>query len=160
MAFSKSRSTDPPRRRRLGIRLLASAAVLTVASGAWSAATWSALSDSSVTPANSVTAGSVDLSDNDSGGGLLALGTARPNDVVTGCIRVTYSGSAPARVRVFGATGGTGRHLVEQSLAQGHAVTAFVRDPAKLGTAHANLTVVQGDAMDALAPVVAKLAGS
>ena len=108
MAFRNPRSTDPPRRRRLGIRLLASAVVLTVASGAWSAATWSALSDSSVTPANSVTAGSVDLSDNDSGGGLLALAAARPTNVVTGCIRVTYSGSAPAQVRVFGAAGGTG----------------------------------------------------
>ncbi|HMJ94522.1 MAG TPA: hypothetical protein VK486_01640 [Thermoleophilaceae bacterium] len=108
MAIRHSSSTASPRRRRLGIRLLASAAVLTLASGAWSSATWSALSDSSVTPANTVTAGSVDLSDNDSGGGLLALGSARPNDSVTGCIRVTYSGSAPAKVRIFGAPGGTG----------------------------------------------------
>ena len=108
MAQHDPSSTAPPRRRRLGLRLLASAVVLTIASGAWSAATWSALSDSSVTPTNTVTAGSVDLSDNDSGGGVLALGSARPNDSVTGCIRVTYSGSAPAKVRVFGATGGTG----------------------------------------------------
>lgn len=82
--------------------------MLTVASGAWSAATWSALSDSSVTPANTVTAGSVDLSDNDSGGGVLALGSARPSDSVTGCIRVTYNGSGPAKVRLFGAPGGSG----------------------------------------------------
>ena len=108
MAFRQPRSTDSRRRRRLGVRLLASAAVLTLASGAWSAATWSALSDSSVSPANTVTAGSVDLSDNDSGSGLLSLASARPGNTVTGCIRVTYSGSAPAQVRVFGATGGTG----------------------------------------------------
>ena len=108
MALRHSSSTDSPRRRRLGLRLLASAAVLTIASGAWSAATWSALSDSSVTPANTVTAGSVDLSDNDSGGGLLSLASARPNNSVTGCIRVTYSGSAPAKVRISGAPGGTG----------------------------------------------------
>ena len=31
---------------------------------------------------------------------------------------------------IIGATGGTGRSLVEQALAQGHAVTAFVRNPA------------------------------
>ncbi len=52
---------------------------------------------------------------------------------------------------IFGATGGTGRHLVEQSLAQGHTVTAFVRDPAKLGIAHVKLTVVRGDALDSAA---------
>ncbi len=49
---------------------------------------------------------------------------------------------------IFGATGGVGRHLVEFALAQGHAVTAFARDPAKLGIEHANLKVVQGDVMD------------
>ena len=108
MALHGTSSTDSPRRRRLGLRLLASAAVLTLASGAWSAATWSALSDSSVTPVNTVIAGSVDLSDNDSGGGLLALASARPNDSATGCIRVTYSGSASAQVRLSGATSGTG----------------------------------------------------
>jgi hypothetical protein len=108
MAIHHSSSTDAPRRRRAGIRLLVSAAVLTLASVAWSAATWSALNDSSVTPGNTVTAGSVDLSDNDSGGGMLSLGSARPSDTVTGCIRVTYSGTAPAKVRIFGAAGGTG----------------------------------------------------
>lgn len=49
---------------------------------------------------------------------------------------------------VFGATGGTGQHLVKQALAQGHAVTAFVRNPAKFGVSHPNLKVVQGDVMD------------
>ena len=97
MALPHSSATASPRGRRLGLRLLATAAVLTLASGAWSAATWSALTDSSVTPANTVTAGSVALSDNDSGGGMLALGSARPNNSVTGCIRVTYNGSAPRR---------------------------------------------------------------
>jgi uncharacterized protein YbjT (DUF2867 family) len=36
------------------------------------------------------------------------------------------------KLTVFGATGGTGRHLLEQALATGHEVTAVVRDPAKL----------------------------
>jgi len=55
------------------------------------------------------------------------------------------------KLLIFGATGGTGRHLVEQALQQGHDVTAFVRDPAKLSTAHAKLTVIQGDVMNAAA---------
>ena len=50
---------------------------------------------------------------------------------------------------VFGATGGTGQQLVQQALAQGHAVTAFVRNPAKFGVSHPSLRIVQGDVMDA-----------
>jgi len=36
------------------------------------------------------------------------------------------------RILVIGATGGTGRELVRQALAQGHQVTAFVPNPEKL----------------------------
>ena len=49
------------------------------------------------------------------------------------------------KLLVFGATGGTGRRLVQQALEQGHVVTAFARDPAKLHLAHDNLRVVRGD---------------
>jgi putative NADH-flavin reductase len=50
---------------------------------------------------------------------------------------------------VFGATGGTGKQLVEQALEQGHLVTAFVRDPSRLGIMHSNLTIATGDVLDA-----------
>ncbi|MGR6316478.1 NAD(P)H-binding protein [Micromonospora soli] len=36
------------------------------------------------------------------------------------------------KLTIFGATGGIGRHLVEQALVAGHDVTAVVRDPARL----------------------------
>lgn len=49
---------------------------------------------------------------------------------------------------IFGATGGTGRQLVTQALAQGHTITAFVRQPARLQLAHANLRVEQGDVLN------------
>lgn len=49
---------------------------------------------------------------------------------------------------VFGPTGGTGRALVTQALERGHRVTAFARTPSKVGTSHANLTVIQGDVFD------------
>ncbi|MGH9492834.1 MAG: NAD(P)-dependent oxidoreductase [Terriglobales bacterium] len=52
------------------------------------------------------------------------------------------------KVLVFGATGGTGRALVEQALEQGHVVTAFARDPAKVRPAHQNLKVAQGNMLD------------
>lgn len=52
------------------------------------------------------------------------------------------------KLLIFGSTGGTGRQLVEQALAQGHVVTAFARNPAKLDLKHVNLQVVQGDVMN------------
>ncbi len=52
------------------------------------------------------------------------------------------------KLLIFGATGGTGRQLVQQALAQGHVVTAFARDPKKIHVTHDNLRVVQGDMLD------------
>ena len=49
---------------------------------------------------------------------------------------------------IFGATGGTGRHLVKQALARGHAVTAFERNPGALEITHPNLRTAQGDVTD------------
>lgn len=45
---------------------------------------------------------------------------------------------------VLGATGGTGLEVLRQGLAQGHAMTAFVRDPARLALADPHLRVVAG----------------
>lgn len=49
------------------------------------------------------------------------------------------------KLLIFGATGKTGTQLLEQGLAQGHHITAFVRDPAKIHIHHTNLSVVKGD---------------
>jgi putative NADH-flavin reductase len=49
------------------------------------------------------------------------------------------------RLTIFGASGQTGLCLVEQALALGHSVTAFVRNPASIAMRHANLDVVVGD---------------
>lgn len=53
------------------------------------------------------------------------------------------------KISVFGASGGTGNHVVRQALEAGHQVTAFVRSPEKLGIEHPNLTLCAGDVMDA-----------
>jgi len=50
---------------------------------------------------------------------------------------------------IFGATGGTGRHLVGQALAAGHHVTVLVRTPAAFAEAHERLHIVQGDVRQA-----------
>jgi putative NADH-flavin reductase len=52
------------------------------------------------------------------------------------------------KVLIFGSTGSVGREVVKQALQQGHSVTAFARDPAKLDFKHENLKIVRGDVMD------------
>ncbi|MFD1932961.1 MULTISPECIES: NAD(P)-dependent oxidoreductase [Nonomuraea] len=53
------------------------------------------------------------------------------------------------KLTVFGATGGTGQHLVSQALDAGHHVTAVVREPARLHQApHPRLEPVVADVMD------------
>ena len=50
---------------------------------------------------------------------------------------------------ILGATGRTGRLVVEQALAAGHTVTALVRSPEKLTIRNSNLRVLAGRATDA-----------
>lgn len=51
------------------------------------------------------------------------------------------------KIVVFGATGTIGKHVVEQALAAKHIVTAFVRNPQKLGITNPNLRYVIGDVL-------------
>jgi putative NADH-flavin reductase len=51
------------------------------------------------------------------------------------------------QIALFGATGGTGRQVLEQAIASGHTVTALVRDPAKI-EARSGLALVHGDVLD------------
>lgn len=52
------------------------------------------------------------------------------------------------KLTVFGASGRTGRPLVEQALSGGHQVTAFVRNSSKVPMNHERLTVVEGNVKD------------
>ena len=64
------------------------------------------------------------------------------------------------KVVVFGASGGTGQHLVQQALAQDHTVKAFARRPESILAAPApGLTVFQGEIHDVKA-VSDAIAGS
>lgn len=52
------------------------------------------------------------------------------------------------KIIVIGATGRSGIIVTERALEQGHAVTAFVRNPGKLNFSHPLLTVMSGDVLD------------
>ena len=53
------------------------------------------------------------------------------------------------KITVFGATGGTGKQVVEQALASENEVVAYVRNPSKLSIANEHLSIVQGELSDA-----------
>ncbi|MCX2933715.1 SDR family oxidoreductase [Mycobacterium sp. CVI_P3] len=52
------------------------------------------------------------------------------------------------RVTVFGASGKIGSLVVDDLLADGHYVTAYLRDPGKLKISHPNLTTIEGELSD------------
>lgn len=53
------------------------------------------------------------------------------------------------KIALFGATGRTGRYILEQALADGHRVTVLARNPSKLPPGKYSLTIQLGDALDA-----------
>lgn len=63
------------------------------------------------------------------------------------------------RITVFGATGKTGKLLVQQALEQGHDIVALARTPAKMEIQNPRLHVVQGDIQNAQT-VAQAIAGS
>ena len=52
------------------------------------------------------------------------------------------------KLTIFGATGETGKQLVEQALTAGSYVVAYARNPSKLDFMHKNLTIVEGELAD------------
>ena len=89
-------------------KLALGAAVLLLLGSLVGVGTWSAFSSTTENPTNTFSAGTVTLTDNDSGSTMLGLTNAKPGDNDTSCITVSYSGSLPATVRLYGATTGTG----------------------------------------------------
>jgi putative NADH-flavin reductase len=52
------------------------------------------------------------------------------------------------KILLLGATGRTGRYLLQESLDRGHIVHVLVRDKSKLKITHTNLTVYEGTPLD------------
>jgi hypothetical protein len=62
---------------------------------------------------NSVSSGTVEIADNDGGSAMLSLANATPGSSDTSCIRVSYTGSLNASVRLYGTVTGTAAaHLI------------------------------------------------
>jgi predicted ribosomally synthesized peptide with SipW-like signal peptide len=92
-------------RTKAAVTLGAALVIGLVAGGA----TFSAFNAQTTSTGNSFGAGTVSLTDNDSGSAMFTLPNMRPGAPVSRCLQVTYTGSLPAGVKLFGATtGGTG----------------------------------------------------
>ncbi|MFD7002218.1 aldo/keto reductase [Streptomyces mirabilis] len=62
------------------------------------------------------------------------------------CRSLSTKGPSAMKLLVLGATGLTGRHVVDVALRSGDSVTAFVRDPAALADLADRVTLATGDA--------------
>ncbi|HEX9890833.1 MAG TPA: TasA family protein [Actinomycetota bacterium] len=88
---------------KIGLTLLVLALVGTVAG----IGTWSAFSSTTQNAGNEFEAGTVTIGDDDSDGVLFNLTGLTPNDTSDKCIEVTYSGSLPASVTIYGSGSGS-----------------------------------------------------
>ena len=78
--------------------------------GLWSVAgssTYAALSGSTVNSGNTFSAGTVTMTDNDSTAALFAFTNQKPGVTEDGCIKVNYTGSVGASVKMFATVTGT-----------------------------------------------------
>lgn len=82
-------------------KILRTLVVLGVLACIASAGVFSAFSSQTDNPGNSVTAGTVVLADNDSGAAAYTLSSAKPGDSQASCVKVTYTGSLDASVRLY-----------------------------------------------------------
>ncbi|MFZ1997228.1 MAG: TasA family protein [Solirubrobacteraceae bacterium] len=105
---SRGGTGDGHSARRISVKVAATIAVLAICAALAGAATWSNLNATATNPSNSFTAGTVDVSSNSGSSAVLSLTNAKPGAVSTGCIKVTYTGTLPASVKLYGTGGGTG----------------------------------------------------
>jgi hypothetical protein len=94
------------RRTRVLVSLAVVALIALAAS--YLASTFSSFSAVTGNAANTGTAGSVSIGDNDSGTALLTMTGLKPGDTDTGCITVTSTGTLASLVKLYGTTTGSG----------------------------------------------------
>ena len=74
---------------------------------------WSAFSSTTQNSGNSFAAGTVYLSDNDAGAAMYNVSNKKPGDTVVSCIKMTYTGTLPADVKLYttSAVGALGQYV-------------------------------------------------
>ena len=90
-------------------KILRSLVVVGVVGAVATAGAFSAFSSQTDNPDNTITAGTVEVEDNDAGGALYSIANAKPYDPKENCIEVKYTGSLPADVKLYRVPGATRR---------------------------------------------------
>ncbi len=118
-----------------GQKVLATVAVVALVMAVVGRLTYAAFSATTSNPGNSLAAGTVSLGDNDAGVAMLSLASANPGDSDTGCIRVTYTGSLDAGIRLYAAVSGSLAPYLDLTVTRGSdpspsfdSCTSFVPD--------------------------------
>jgi predicted ribosomally synthesized peptide with SipW-like signal peptide len=89
-------------------KILRSLVVVGVVGAVATAGAFSAFSSQTDNPNNQITAGTVEVEDNDAGGALYSIATAKPSDPKESCIEVKYTGSLPANLHLYRVPGALG----------------------------------------------------
>ncbi|HEX2304234.1 MAG TPA: TasA family protein [Gaiellaceae bacterium] len=82
-------------------KILITIALIALVGGVVGVGTFSAFSSTTTNPGNTFAAGTVHLTDNDSGSAMYNVPTSAPGTSVTRCIVLTYGGTLPANVRLY-----------------------------------------------------------
>jgi len=86
---------------------------------------YAAFTSTTTNTGNSFSTGTVAIADNDLDGAMLALTNAKPADSDTSCIRVSYTGSLAATVRLYSTQTGTLPQYLNLTITRGTGATAF-----------------------------------
>lgn len=101
-------------------RLLLTCAILGAAGSVAGFATFSSFSSTTSNTGNTFATGSVVLSDNDAGSSMYSVTNAGPGSSTVKCIKVTYTGSMPADVKLYTpSTLGAGANYIDLTIEKG-----------------------------------------
>jgi hypothetical protein len=107
-------------------KVLLSLIVVGLAGEAAGVGTYAAFSGTTANSGDSFTAGTVSLSDNDSGSAMYSVSNAKPGDSAQSCITVTYGGSLSANVRLYtGSSSGSLGSYLTLVVQPGHGTVSF-----------------------------------
>lgn len=100
-------------------KLLLTALTIGVAGALAGVGVFSAFSSTTSNPGNSFTAGTVAIGDNDSGSALYNVSNQKPGVTTEKCVKVTYTGSLDADVKLYSGAVGAGGQYVDLNIASG-----------------------------------------
>lgn len=103
----------PTRRPSRGVPVILLSLVLLLVTAVTLRASNALFTATTTNDTNTFSTGSVALSDNDAGAALFTVSGLKPGSTGSACIRVTYSGTLPASVKLYG-TGLTATNSLDQ----------------------------------------------